>query len=58
MADILVDIFRRIFLKEFFFYSNFTVIFPKGRIDNKPALIMLMAWRRTGDKLLSEPMVA
>ena len=26
-------------------------------IDNKPALVQIMAWRRPGDKLLSEPMM-
>ena len=30
---------------------------PKGPIDNKPALVQVMAWRRTGDKPLSEPML-
>ena len=28
---------------------------PKGPINNIPALIQIMAWRRTGDKPLSEP---
>ena len=30
----------------------------KGPIDNKPALVQIMAWRRIGDKPLSEPMMA
>ena len=30
---------------------------PKGPINNIPALVQIMAWRRTGDKPLSEPMV-
>ena len=30
---------------------------PKGPIDNIPALVQIMAWRRSGDKPLSEPMV-
>ena len=30
---------------------------PKGRIDNNPALVLVMAWRRTSDKPLSEPML-
>ena len=30
---------------------------PKVRINNIPALVQIMAWRRTGDKPLSEPMV-
>ena len=30
---------------------------PKGPIDNIPALVQIMAWRRPGDKPLSEPMI-
>ena len=30
---------------------------PKGPISNNPALIQIMAWRRSGDKPLSEPMI-
>ena len=30
---------------------------PKGPINNIPALVQIMAWRRPGDKLLSEAMV-
>ena len=30
---------------------------PKVRINNIPALVQIMAWRRPGDKPLSEPMV-
>ena len=30
---------------------------PKGPINNIPALVQIMAWRRTGDKALSEPMM-
>ena len=30
---------------------------PKGPIINIPALVQIMAWRRPGDKPLSEPMV-
>ena len=29
-----------------------------GPIDNNTALVQLMAWRRIGDKPLSEPMMA
>ena len=29
----------------------------KGPIDNKLALVQVMAWRRTGDKPLPEPML-
>ena len=31
---------------------------PRSPIDNKPALVQVMAWRWTGDKPLPEPMVA
>ena len=30
---------------------------PKGPIDQKSVLVQVMAWRRTGDKPLSEPML-
>ena len=30
---------------------------PRSPIDNKQALVQLMAWRRIGDKPLSEPML-
>ena len=30
---------------------------PRSPIDNKPALVQVMAWRRIGDKPLSEPML-
>ena len=30
---------------------------PRSPIDNKPALVQLMAWRRTGDKQLPGPIV-
>ena len=30
---------------------------PKGLIDNIPTLVQIMAWRRPGDKPLSEPML-
>ena len=31
---------------------------PKGPINNDPALVQIMAWRRSGGKPLSEPMMA
>ena len=31
---------------------------PRSPIDNKAALVQVMAWRRTGDKPLPEPMMA
>ena len=30
---------------------------PRGPINNIPALVQIMAWRRPGDKSLSEPMM-
>ena len=51
------DTFKRIFLNE-----NARISFkislkfvPKGPINNNPALGQIMAWRRSGDKPLSEP---
>ena len=53
------DTFRRIFLSEnlrisLIFHWSY---FPKGPINNIPALVQIMAWRRVGDKPLSEPML-
>ena len=53
------DIFKCIFLNENVWISikislNFV---PKDRINNIPALVQIMAWRRSGDKPLSEPMM-
>ena len=53
------DIFKCIFLNE----SKRILIeislkfVPKGPIDNIPALVQIMAWRRPGHKPLSEPML-
>ena len=33
-------------------------IVPKGPINNIPALIQIMAWPHSGDKPLSEPIIA
>ena len=30
---------------------------PKGPIDKNPVLVYIMAWRRIGDKPLSEPIL-
>ena len=32
-------------------------LIPRSPIYNKPALVQVMAWRRTGDKPLPEPML-
>ena len=53
------DIFNSIFLNE----NNCTFIEislqydPRGPIINMPTLVQIMAWRRPGDKPLSEPMM-
>ena len=48
-----------IFLNETFIISiNISLKFvPKGLINNIPALVQIMAWRRPGDKPLSEPIM-
>ena len=53
------DILKCIFLNENISISiNISLKFvPKGRINNNPALVQIMAWRRSGDKPLPEPMV-
>ena len=53
------DIFKCIFLNENVWISlQISLKFvPKGPINNIPALVQIMAWRRPGDKPLSEPMM-
>ena len=53
------DIFKCIFVNENVWIPiKFSLKFVlKGRINNIPALVQIMAWRRPGDKPLSEPMV-
>ena len=53
------DTFKPIFLNE-----NIQILIkislkfvPKVSINNNPALVQIMAWRRPGDKPLSEPMM-
>ena len=53
------DIFKRIFLNENVWISikiSWKFV-PKGPINKIPALAQVMAWRRPGDKPLSEPMM-
>ena len=52
-------IFKRIFLNENVWIPiKISLKFvPKGPINNIPAMVQIMAWRRPGDKPLSEPMV-
>ena len=53
------NIFKCIFLNEnVWIPTKISLKFvPKGPINNIPALVQIMAWRRTGDKPLSEPMM-
>ena len=53
------DTFKRIFMNENVRVSiNISLKFvPKGLINNIPALVLIMAWCRPGDKPLSEPMM-
>ena len=60
MAAILADdTFKRIFLNE---KDRIPIrislkFVPRSSVDNKPALVQAMAWRRTGDKPLPEPKI-
>ena len=53
------DIFKWIFLNENVWISiNISMKFvPRGQINNIPTLVQIMAWRRLGDKPLSEPVM-
>ena len=53
------DIFKCIFLNENVWIpiKISQKFVPKDPINNIPALVQIMAWRRPGDKPLSEPMV-
>ena len=53
------DIFKCIFLNENVWIPiKISLKFvPKDPINNIPALVQIMAWRRPGDKPLSEPMM-
>ena len=53
------DIFKSILLNENIWMSiNISLKYvPKGPINYIPALVQIMAWRRPGDKPLSEPMM-
>ena len=60
MVAILADnILKCIFLNEdgkILFQISLKLV-PRSPIDNKPALVQVMAWCRTGDKPLPEPML-
>ena len=58
-ASLADDIFKCIFLNE---NENDRILIslkfvPMSPIDNKPALVQVMAWRRTGDKPVPEQMM-
>ena len=60
MAAFLADsIFKCIFLNQNdkILFQNSLKLVPRSPIDSKPALVQVMAWHRTGDKPLSEPMM-
>ena len=54
------DIFKYIFLNDnLWILIKISLKFvPEGTINNIPALVQIMAWRRLGDKPFSEPMMA
>ena len=61
MATIFADnIFKSIFFNENVWISiEISLKFaPKNPINNKSALVQVMAWHRTGDKPLPEAMMA
>ena len=53
------DTFKRIFLNENIRIAtkNSLKFVPTGLINNIPALVLIMAWRRPGVKPLSDPML-
>ena len=58
MAVLQLDTFKRIFLNDVRIPIEISLKFvPEGPINNIPALVQIMAWRRPGDKPLSEPMM-
>ena len=62
--DIMAAILRDAIFESIFFDENDRIpnqislyFVPMGQIDNKPALVRVMVWHRTGDKPLLEPML-
>ena len=53
------DTFKLIFLNEYvrILFKISLKFVLKGRINNNPSLDQIIAWRRSGDKPLSEPMM-
>ena len=54
------DIFKCILLNEniYIFVKILLKFAPKGTVNNIPALVQIMGWRPSGDKPLSQPMMA
>ena len=56
MASVLADdIFKCIFLNV---KDKIPIQISLKLVPNKPALVQVMVWRRTGERLLPEPMMA
>ena len=62
--DIIGHLFPDDIIKWIFLIENVWIsielslkLVPKGSINNIPALVQIMAWRRPGDKPLPEPMM-
>ena len=54
----ITDIFKCIFNEGVWISITISLKFvPKGSIDYKSALVQVMAWHRTGEKLLPESML-
>ena len=53
------DVFKCIFLNDnvWILHQISLKFVPKGPINNIPSFVQIMAWRRPGDKPLSEPMM-
>ena len=51
------DTFKCFFVYEKVWISSSLKFVPKGPMNNIPALVQIMAWRRPGDRPLSEPMM-
>ena len=55
--DKMTAISRTTFSNAFSWMKMYEFRVPKGPINNIPALVQIIAWRRPGDKPLSEPMM-
>ena len=58
MAAIFLMTFQNIFFMKIYEFGKKSLKpVPKGPINNVPALVQILAWRRTGDNPLFEPMM-